>query len=513
VIRLKIFISSVQKELQEERIAIGRFLVMDDFLRECTVPRIFEDYSQPLRPNPKAYLNLLQQCQIYLLIIGTEYGSAAGNGLSATHEEYRLAQERKLPTLVCVKGADKDREEKESAFFTEIRNDKHTYSRFTSIKSPLEKVGNRLREHIAVTYDIVPRKEQVEQSKLTERAASDFERGELPVLSWDDLDGNLAREMMAAAEEQDKERIDDAELPRLLFSRGYLWKDVSADVLRPTIAGALLLAHNPSVALSHSRVQMDAYAGVDQTDDPIDSVFIDAPLPHAVEQAVAFIRRNTAHPLVVKGMKRQGVEAYPAEALRELIVNALAHRNYSDPGVKVSVEVFLDHLRVSSPGLPPGGQSVARVASGEARSSARNPLIVQGLSWLELMDERGSGIRRMSRVLEQHGNPIPLFKADHDWLVVEFAVSDRDAAPCSSDANLAEEKPAREVLLPKDAIFREVTETGDITTARCVQRLGIPRTTAYRILSALHKEGILERSGTGRGTKYSFAKLTTAKRK
>ena len=212
-------------------------------------------------------------------------------------------------------------------------------------------------------------------------------------------------------------------------------------------------------------------------------------------------------------MKRQDVEAYPAEALRELIVNALAHRDYADPGAKVSVEVFLDHLRVSSPGLPPGGQSVARVASGEARSRARNPLIVQGLSWLELMDERGSGIRRMTRVLKQHGNPTPFFKADHDCLVVEFAVPDRDAVFNPSDVDSTREKPAREAMPPRDAILREVTEAGHITTARCVQRLGIPRTTAYRILSALHKEGILEQSGTGRGTKYSLAKSTTAKRK
>ena len=55
--------------------------------------------------------------------------------------------------------------------------------------------------NFAVTYDIVPRKEQVEQSKLTDRAASDFERGGIFVLSWGDLDGNLAREMIAAAEE------------------------------------------------------------------------------------------------------------------------------------------------------------------------------------------------------------------------------------------------------------------------------------------------------------------------
>ena len=56
MIQLKIFISSVQKELRRERIAVGGFLATDDFLRDCTAPRIFEDYPQPLHPNPKGYL-------------------------------------------------------------------------------------------------------------------------------------------------------------------------------------------------------------------------------------------------------------------------------------------------------------------------------------------------------------------------------------------------------------------------------------------------------------------------
>ena len=86
MIRLKVFISSVQKEMRAERIAIGAFLSTDDFLRECTVPRIFEEYPQPLFPNLKAYLDLLRQCQIYLLLVGSQYGIDAGAGLSATHE-------------------------------------------------------------------------------------------------------------------------------------------------------------------------------------------------------------------------------------------------------------------------------------------------------------------------------------------------------------------------------------------------------------------------------------------
>jgi ATP-dependent DNA helicase RecG len=50
-----------------------------------------------------------------------------------------------------------------------------------------------------------------------------------------------------------------------------------------------------------------------------------------VEQAVAFVRRHTSRPLSVKGLKCQQTLAYPPEALREVIVNALAHRDYADP--------------------------------------------------------------------------------------------------------------------------------------------------------------------------------------
>jgi len=126
VIKLKVFISSVQNELRLERIAIGSFLTTDDFLSNCIAPRIFEDYPQPLHPNPKAYLQLLKQCQIYLLMIGNEYGTIRQEGLSATHQEYRYAQDLKLPTLVCIKTKDANRETKTLEFIEEIKLDGHT---------------------------------------------------------------------------------------------------------------------------------------------------------------------------------------------------------------------------------------------------------------------------------------------------------------------------------------------------------------------------------------------------
>lgn len=468
------------------------------------MPRIFEDYPQPLRPNPKGYLKLLRSCQVYLLIVGAAYGTDAGAGLSATHEEYRLAQQLQLPTLVCVKGVrTMTREGKAEEFLREVERDNHTYSRFTDEAGLLKVIGERLREHIETTYATVPRRAQIEQSRMTRQSASPFERQPVEGLSFDNLDLNIARDMMAAAEEMDRERLDAKELPRLLLSRGYLWRD--GPTLRPTIAGALLMANHPAVALPQARMQLDAFPGTTRQVDAIDSRILEGPLPRLVDQAVAFVRRNTPKPLVVKGLKRLETEAYPAEVLREAVVNAVAHRDYEDAGAKIAIEVYTDHLRVSSPGAPPGGQAADRLASGEARSRSRNPLIVQGLAWLELMDERGSGIPRMTRLLEQAGHPKPVYRMEHDSLVLEFQPVRRgegDTASGNRPASAIEESPLE--LPAREIILEEVRASRGISTKIRVQRLGISRATAQRVLSSLVEEKILEKRGSGPATFYQL---------
>ena len=470
MIRLKVFISSVQKELEPERRAIGAYLSTDEFLSACTAPRLFEDYPQPLRPNPKGYLDLLRQCQVYLLLLGETYGTDAGSGLSATHQEYRLARELNLPVLVCVKGQDADRVEAEKAFFQEIKADGHTYSRFDTEKKLLEVVGKRLREHIETTFAVEPRRQQEEQSRLNAQSASPWEREPVTELELQDLDLMIGREMMAAAEEQDREKIPEQEVPRLLLSRGYLWQNGAK--LRPTRAGALLLAHQPGRALTQARMQVDVFPGPDRNTEALDTDLLDLSLPALIETTVAFIRRNSAKTFRVKGLKREELPQYPTEVLRELVVNAVAHRDYADPGAKTLVQLFQDRLEVDSPGHPPGGQSVRKLQSGQARSRARNPLIVQGLRWLELMDERGSGIARMNRLIAQAGLPPLSYQLDHDVLQVILRTSEAAKYPGSELRKPEDKRTGIDDLPPRKAILAEVRANGKITTKICVQRLG-----------------------------------------
>lgn len=511
MIRLKVFISSVQKELKEERLAVGSILATDPFLSETTVPRIFEEYPAPLRPNKHAYLDLLRTCQIYLLILGKEYGVELEEGMSATHQEYLLAQKLDLPTLVCVKGERSfKRDPKEEAFFDEIEKDKHNYSRFLSVDELQEKVRTRLAEYIETTFDTTPTKQQEIYSRDALRAASNFERQPVSVLSLVDCNQSLANELVAAAEEKNAEKVTETLIQQALTSRGYLWWDIKEAVYRPTAAGCLLLAPKPSIAFPQTRVQLDAYTGKKSDDEPIDSILLDESLPKAIEQTVAFIRRNLAQPLKVKGLKRKPSEQYPQEALREAIVNAVAHRDYAEAGSKIAVEVFSDRVVVMSPGRPPGGQSIEQIEKGQARSRARNPLIVQGLTWLGYMDERGSGIRRMRKAMQSHGLPAPHFDlTDGDFTVTlvgptrlkEVDASKEGAGLPLTTNEISVESNDQEIL----KLFGSVQY---VKTEICVQKLGISRNTAWRILKRLTDNGILEKIGTGRGTRYKLVDKT-----
>lgn len=498
-LRLKVFISSVQKELHEERIALGTLLATDPFLSGTTVPRLFEEYPAPLRPNKQAYLALLRTCNVYLLVLGKEYGTTLANDLSATHEEYRLAQELHLPTLVCLKGdARFVREDKVQAFLEEVRGHGYTYSRFHSTTELLDVARARLIEHICSEFDTQPTPLENQVATDTRLVASPFERQPSTTLTVDDLDPKLARDLMAAAEDKPVEKLSDDTVREALVSRGYLWFDAKEQVYRPTLAAVLLLARSPSKVIAQARLQLDAFMGEKRGANPLDSVVVDAPLPQAIEQAVAFIRRNTSQPLKVEGLKRARAEAYPQEALREALANAVAHRDYAETGAKITVEVFADRVVVGSPGRPPGNQSMAKISQGEARSRVRNPLVVQGLTWLGFMDERGSGIRRMQRALaEQGGNP-PKFELNGDEFTVSlFALTvPTGASPESREPRVF---PGSDI---QEKIVRLLDGRGWTNSGQITQKLGIAKDTAVRHLNDMISSGWLKKQGSGRSTRY-----------
>jgi predicted HTH transcriptional regulator len=130
---LHVFVSSVQKELEDERVIVQNLLDTDAFLSAHVAPVLYE--FEPAAPDKalKGCLKSLDGCQVYLLIVAAQYGSLVGN-LSITHAEYRHAKKKKLPMLAFIKG---DRSIKREAgtdtLLKELDVDGPKYKRFGNV--------------------------------------------------------------------------------------------------------------------------------------------------------------------------------------------------------------------------------------------------------------------------------------------------------------------------------------------------------------------------------------------
>lgn len=103
---LRIFISSVQKELATERIVLRDYLQGDALLRRFFEVFLFEDMPAADQRADACYLEEIQRCDVYLGIFGNEYGWEDREGLSPTHREFRKATELGKNRLIYVKGND-----------------------------------------------------------------------------------------------------------------------------------------------------------------------------------------------------------------------------------------------------------------------------------------------------------------------------------------------------------------------------------------------------------------------
>jgi len=147
MIKLRIFVSSVQKELDEERRAVKTLVTSDPFLDEHCVPILYEDEPSMLKPASQGYLNDLAKCQFYLLIIGSIYGKRF-KGLSPIHHEYHFARRKDLPILVCVRGDNKiERDPAIQDLIEEIKSDGHKYHRFSDLRQLQRIVLDRLHKN------------------------------------------------------------------------------------------------------------------------------------------------------------------------------------------------------------------------------------------------------------------------------------------------------------------------------------------------------------------------------
>lgn len=163
----------------------------------------------------------------------------------------------------------------------------------------------------------------------------------------------------------------------------------------------------------------------------LDNRCIEGTISEMAEEAMQFCLRNMKIKTVVDsetGQRRDRTE-YPMDAIREAVLNALIHRDYSfyTEGTPVQIDLFADRLEIHSPGCLYGRMSVEDL--GVARPDLRNPALAAIAEALMSAESRYSGIPTMRRTMREAGLPAPLFENRRDEFVVTLYNAPADAAP------------------------------------------------------------------------------------
>jgi ATP-dependent DNA helicase RecG len=228
---------------------------------------------------------------------------------------------------------------------------------------------------------------------------------------------------------------------------------------------------------------------------------LSGPLPVLVAHADQRIYDEMRRDAVVRGLVREEVPEYPPVALREALVNAVGHRDYSLRGAAVEVRLYDDAVEVESPGTLAGYVTVENLR--EAQYS-RNERIMDALQRLGLVEEAGQGIDRMIAEMEDALLDPPQFEERSSSFVVRlrggsvFAAEDR--LWVSQFGRLELSADAKVVL-----VFAR--RTGAITNEQLRRLRPLDRETSRETLQDLVTRGLLEAFGRGRGTGYRLSEL------
>ena len=269
----------------------------------------------------------------------------------------------------------------------------------------------------------------------------------------------------------------------------------------PTVAGIVLFGENPHQFLPQARIKADHFAVAAEEQVLIERVLdqkdITGPLFRQVEAILEFFDSNVRRVPRIRGAQREDVPEYPETVIREVIVNALVHRDYK-VGAHIHFSMFRDQILVKSPGKPVEPLTI-EMFPDQVNSIQRNPKTAQAAFSLGIMEARGYGIRHMPERLRAHQLRAPEFSVENGFFVVRLSGRERTPFAVRADSQLLATLSPRQLEIVELAESKKIIRSEDVVSA-----IRVSKETATQYLRRLIELGILSKSGTARSTTYSL---------
>ena len=194
-----------------------------------------------------------------------------------------------------------------------------------------------------------------------------------------EIDERLVERYLSLRDERSRQNLRHSSLEEILVGLKCAVLDPETGSLRPTNVGILMFSQNPQWRIPQSEIVCMRYTDTIGVRKFEDRKVLTGTLTELIDQAGEFIRQYLTVGGEIIGFKRVDLPEYPFEALREAVVNAVAHRDYAIEGQAIRIFFYTDRVEIRSPGVLPFGVTLEEIVQLQAQSRPRNPAIVQFL--------------------------------------------------------------------------------------------------------------------------------------
>ena len=396
--KFKIFLSSVRNEFENERFYLKRKIEEDFVLNNFFEVFSFEETSTSGKNPVELYSHEVVNSDIYIGLIGSDYGSILESGISPTEYEYDLFNKAHNDALIFVKNRE-TRDEKVHEFIEKIK-DEHSYKSFDDLFGLYYEVKRSLCNFL-------------EKNLINYRA---YDSQLLMDSSCDDVDMEAVETFFRVC--------DNTALKGLRNDKGldYILSSINAGEFyggefKLNVAGALFFAKDISKFNIAHEVKMVKFIDRENLDD-VEKINSNKSLLHLLRDALIFLYDNTHHVHHIEGFKRDTIDEYPEDAIREALVNAIAHRDYSIASAPITFYIYRDRIEIKSPGRLVYPLKISDLENNDPIH--RNKMICSIFSHTKYMEHIGTGIRRMNDAMIDNGLKEPKLEEDGEFFKVTF---------------------------------------------------------------------------------------------
>lgn len=314
---------------------------------------------------------------------------------------------------------------------------------------------------------------------------------EVTSLRFDDLDESLLQQYLERYGVHENVRSGFA--IRFFLRSGIIAQDEQG-TFYPTGIGILLFGKDPQLTYPNAKVCATMIINGEESIKDITGPLLKQP-----KEVEDWFKLAVGSKIDRSHAERDTIYNYPLEMLRELVANAILHRDYDIQEAAIQLRVTEGEIVIMSPGAPVKPIELKLLQDFTAPTLSRNPKIISVFNLFHLSEQRGFGFRTVRKSFEDNLIPLPLVSYNAPYLVTTL--------PRNYEAAMQDTKLSKR----EKQILDYIRLHGSMTRQQCQETMHLSERTANRVLKDLVDAGYLDPQGESSSTQYVLKEISRQK--